>query len=327
MLYYISKRLLYAVPILLGVNILTFALFFMVNSPDDIAHVHLGGKYVSEEAVNDWKQSHGYDLPLFLNSDEGGTETITKTIFWEKSLKLFVFDFGSSDAGRDISHAVSERFLPSLALAVPALLVGLLINITIAMLMAFFRGTYLDAWGVFICVVMMSISMLFYIVGGQYLIAKLLHWVPVSGYADGFGSIKFLILPIAISVIGGVGGGGRWYRSFFLEELSKDYVRTGRAKGLSEFRVLFKHVLRNALIPILTGVVAILPLLFMGSLLTESFFGIPGLGSYTIDAIREQDFAIVRSMVFLGSFLYIVGLILTDLSYVIIDPRVKLNEH
>ena len=114
-------------------------------------------------------------------------------------------------------------------------------------------------------------------------------------------------------------------RTFFLEEIGKDFVRTARAKGLSERVVLYRHVLRNALIPILTGVVVVLPLLFTGSLITESFFGIPGLGSYTINAIQMQDFAIVRSMVFLGSGLYILGLILTDISYTIADPRVRLS--
>jgi peptide/nickel transport system permease protein len=138
-------------------------------------------------------------------------------------------------------------------------------------------------------------------------------------------SLKFLVLPVVISVIGGIGSGSRWYRTIFLEEINKDYVRTARAKGLSELRVLFKHVLKNAMIPILTGAVVVIPLLFMGSLLTESFFGIPGLGSYTIDAIQSQDFAIVRAMVFLGSVLYIMGLILTDISYTLVDPRIRLG--
>ncbi|HSX20364.1 MAG TPA: ABC transporter permease, partial [Gammaproteobacteria bacterium] len=180
-------------------------------------------------------------------------------------------------------------------------------------------------WGVIACVVLMSISALFYIVGAQFLFARVLKWVPISGYEGGLASYKFVILPVFISIIAGIGAGARWYRSFFLEELNKDYVRTARAKGLSEPVVLFKHVLRNSLIPILTGVVAVLPLLFMGSLLLESFFAIPGLGSYTIDAIQQQDFAVVRAMVFLGTVLYILGLILTDISYVMVDPRVKLS--
>jgi peptide/nickel transport system permease protein len=320
--YYLFRRLLYAIPLLIGVNILTFMLFFMVNTPDDIAYIHLGGKHVTKQEVAQWKQSHGYDLPLFYNAEQ---KSISKTIFWQKSIKLFVFEFGASDSGRDINQAIADRYAPSLAIAIPALFFGLAVNIIVAMAMAFFRGTYLDAWGVTICVVLMSISALFYIVGGQYLMARLLKWVPVSGYADGFSSLKFILLPVLVSVVSGIGAGARWYRSFFLEEMHKDYVRTARAKGLSQTTVLFKHVLRNALIPILTGVVVVLPLLFMGSLLTESFFGIPGLGSYTIDAIRNQDFAVVRAMVFLGSVLYILGLVLTDISYIMVDPRVKLK--
>jgi len=171
----------------------------------------------------------------------------------------------------------------------------------------------------------MSISSLFYIIWGQVVIGKLLNLAPISGYDTGLDSIKFIILPILLGLIGGIGASTRWYRTIFLEEMGKDYVRTARAKGLSESMVLYRHVLRNGLIPILTGIVVILPLLFMGSLITESFFSIPGLGSYTIDAIASQDFAIVRSMVFLGSVLYIIGLLLTDISYTLVDPRVRLQ--
>jgi peptide/nickel transport system permease protein len=174
-------------------------------------------------------------------------------------------------------------------------------------------------------VILLSVSSLFYIIGGQFLLSKLLHLVPISGYDTGFDAIKFLILPVIIGVIGGIGAGTRWYRTIFLEEIGKDYVRTARAKGLREQRVLFRHVLRNALIPILTGIVVLLPLLFLGSLITESFFGIPGLGSYTIEGIQRQDFAIVRAMVFLGSVLYIMGLLMTDISYTLVDPRVSLK--
>jgi peptide/nickel transport system permease protein len=166
---------------------------------------------------------------------------------------------------------------------------------------------------------------LFYIIGGQFLVGKLLQLTPISGYDGGWNAVRFIILPVVIGTMAGLGSGVRWYRTLFLEEAEKDYVRTARAKGLSEARVLFFHVLKNAMIPILTGVVVVLPLLFTGSLITESFFAIPGLGSYTIDAINQQDFAIVRSMVFLGSVLYIIGLLLTDISYTLVDPRVKLS--
>ena len=211
------------------------------------------------------------------------------------------------------------------AIAVPILVIGICVTLTIALFVAFFRATYIDSTGVFVCVVMMSISGLFYIIGGQYLVGKILKLVPISGYSEGFSAAKFLILPVAVGIIAGLGNGTRWYRTIFLEEVNKDYVRTARSKGFKESRIMFSHVLRNALIPIMTGVVVVLPSLFLGSLITESFFGIPGLGSYTIEAIRAQDFAIVRSMVFLGSLLYILGLILTDISYTLVDPRVRLN--
>lgn len=325
MISYIVRRILYAIPILIGVNILTFLLFFVVNSPDDMARMFLGQKHVTEEQIDDWKAERGYHHPLFYNADEQGAEKFTKTIFYTKSVRLFVFDFGRSDSGRDIGFDISQRMWPSLAIAVPQLIIGLLVTISLALLIAFFRGTYIDYWAVVICVALMSISGLFYIIGGQFIMGKILRVVPISGFEEGVFGIKFLVLPVLIGIVGGIGSSTRWYRTIFLEEINKDYVRTARAKGISEQMVLFKHVLRNAMIPILTGVVVILPLLFMGSLITESFFGIPGLGSYTIDAINRQDFSIVRSMVFLGAVLYIIGLLLTDISYTVVDPRVRLN--
>jgi len=325
MISYLIRRGLYAIPILIGVNLITFILFFVVSSPDDMARMQLGTKYVTQQAIDSWKAERGYDKPLLYNNAAAGLNKITDTIFYQKSVKLFLLELGRSDDGRDIAHEVSIRMGPSLAIAVPVFVVGLLITITFALTLVFFRASYLDLWGVILCVAMMSISSLFYIIGGQYLMSKLWHLVPISGYAGGLDAIKFLILPVLIGVISGIGSSTRWYRTIFLEEINRDYVRTARAKGLSETTVLFRHVLKNALIPILTGVVVVIPLLFLGSLLTESFFGIPGLGSYTIDAIRAQDFAVVRAMVFIGSVLYIVGLLLTDISYTMADPRVRLQ--
>jgi peptide/nickel transport system permease protein len=323
MIYYIIHRFLYAFPLLMGVNILTFVLFFVVNSPDDMARMQLGQKHVTQQAINIWKQQHGYDLPLIWN--EKADNPIAETIFYQKSVHLFVFDFGISDSGRNIGADIKQRMWPSLAVALPSLVIGLFVNISLALMIVLFRNTYLEHLGIILCVMLMSISGLFYIIGGQFLLSKILLLVPISGFDSGVNGIKFLILPVLIAVISGIGSGVRWYRTLFLEEVEKDYVRTARAKGLSETQVLFKHILKNAMLPILTGIVVILPLLFMGSLLTESFFSIPGLGSYTIDAINRQDFAIVRSMVFLGSVLYIIGLLLTDISYTLVDPRVRLS--
>jgi len=325
MLAYIIRRSLYAIPVLIGVNLITFLLFFVVNSPDDVARMHLGAKRVTTEAIEKWKVEHGYDRPLAYNPQAQGLNRLTDTIFFAKSVRLFAFDFGSSDSGRDIGADISQRMWPSLAIALPQFMLGLLVYVSFAMLLVFFRGTYLDVSGVILCVVLMSISALFYIIGGQYLFSKLMHLFPISGYEPGVQAWRFVVLPIVIGLIAGLGASGRVYRTFFLEEIGKDYVRTARSKGVPELRLLFRHVLRNALIPILTGVVVVIPTLFMGSLIMESFFGIPGLGSYTIDAIQNQDFAIVRSMVFLGSVLYILGLLLTDISYTLVDPRIRLS--
>ncbi len=325
MFAYVIRRALYAIPILIGVNLITFVLFFVVNTPDDMARMHLGMKRVTADAIEKWKAEHGYDRPLLFNAEAEGAEQVTGTIFFDKSVRLFAFDFGSSDAGRDIGQDISQRMWPSLAIALPTFLIGLLVYISVAMLLAFFRGTYLDIAGVTLCVVLMSISGLFYIIAGQYVFSKLLHLVPVSGYEPGWLAWRFVLLPVAIGVVAGIGSSSRWYRTIFLEEINRDYVRTARAKGWPEVRLLFRHILKNAMVPILTGVVVVLPTLFMGSLIMESFFGIPGLGSYTIEAIQKQDFAIVRAMVFLGSVLYILGLLLTDLSYTLVDPRIRLS--
>lgn len=320
---YLLRRVFYALPILVGVNLITFALFFFVNSPDDMARLALGGKRVTAEAVQKWKAEKGYNKPRFHNPGATGIDRFTDTIFFEKSVRMFVFDFGKADDGRDIGYEIRARMWPSLAIAIPTFLIGLICYLTFALLLAFFRATYVDFVGVILCVAAMSISGLFYIIGGQFLVSKLWNLVPISGYGNGVDAWKFLILPVAIGVVGGIGAATRWYRTIFIEEINKDYVRTARAKGLPESRVLFQHVLRNALIPVLTGVVVVIPALFLGSLIMESFFAIPGLGSYTIDAINSQDYSVVRAMVFLGSFLYIVGLILTDISYTLVDPRVR----
>ena len=320
---YILRRLLHGVLILVGVNLITFVLFFAVNTPDDMARLAIGGQRTSAEAIARWKTEHGYDKPLFFNAQEKGAARYTDTIFYRRSVPLLATDFGASDGGRDIGREIRARMWPSLALALPTFILGLAASVAFALVLVFFRMTPLDFWGVVACVVMLSISGLFYIIAGQWLFSKLLRLVPYSGFAEGLDMVKFLALPVLVAVVSRLGPDARFYRTLFLEEIGKDYVRTARAKGLTERAVLFRHVLKNAGLPILTGTVSAIPLLFMGSLISESFFGIPGLGSYTIDAINAQDFSIVRAMVFLGSALYIAGLILADISYTLVDPRVR----
>ena len=324
MIAYIIRRSLYAIPIILGVNIITFVLFFVVNSPDDMAVRILGEKNSTPERIEKWKRDNNYHLPKIVNTKEKGLQKFTQTIFYQKSLKLLWFDFGKSDRNNvDIGQQIRRRMGPSLLIAIPTFIIGILVNITAAMIIAYYRGTYIDVWGLIVCVILMSISTLFYIIGGQFMLGKVLKLLPISGYDIGLHSLKFVFMPVAIGLITGIGSGVRFYRTIFLEEINKDYIRTARAKGLSEVQVLFKHGLKNAMIPILTGVVMAIPFLFMGSLLMEAFFSIPGLGSFMIEAIHSMDFAIVRAMVYLGAILYIVGLILADISYTLVDPRIR----
>ena len=325
MFNYILRRLLYGVLVLVGVNLLTFVLFFAVNTPDDMARMNIGGKRVSADAIQKWKVERGYDKPLLWNEKAQGSEKLTQTLFYQRSLPLFVLDFGATDTGRDIAYELSQRAGPSLAVAVPTFLLGVFAVVVFSLVLVFFRATYLELWGVGFCVFLLSISGLFYIIAGQFLFSKMLKLVPISGFSDGDDFVVFLLLPVFIGIVSRLGGEALFYRTMFLEEIGKDYVRTARSKGLTETMVLFRHVLGNALLPILTSTVAVLPLLFLGALIMESFFGIPGLGSFTIDAIAGQDFAGVRAMVFLGSLLYILGLVLTDISYTLADPRVRLG--
>ncbi len=322
---YVIRRFFYGILILLGVNLLTFALFFSVNTPEDMARLSLGGKYVTAEVVERWKVAHGYDLPLIYNEAKEGAEKVTETVFYKRSVPMLKGDFGLSDAGKSINREISERVGPSLALAVPTFILGIFVMVTFSLALVFVRRTRLEWIGVALSVMVMSVSSLFYIILGQWLFSRTLRLVPVSGFSEGTAMAAFLILPVAIGVFSRLGSDTLLYRSMFLEEVGKDYVRTARAKGASEVRVLFSHVLRNAMLPILTSTVSVIPMLFMGSLIMENFFGIPGLGSYTIDAINAQDFSIVRAMVFLGTVAYVIGLTLTDLTYAVADPRIRLR--
>ena len=326
MLNFIVRRTLYGVLILLGVNLATFILFFTVNTPDDMARLNLGGKRVNQEAIEKWKTERGYDKPLYVNSQKQGSEKLTDTIFWDRSVSLFALQFGRADSesAGDIGHEVSSRMWVSLQMALPLFVLQVIASTAFALLLVMFRHSRLDFWGVVSCVLMLSISSLFYIIVGQFLFSRVLKLAPISGYAAGLDAAKFLALPIALSLIARLGGEARLYRAMFLEEIGKDYVRTARAKGLAESAVMYRHVLRNALIPIITSAGSYLPYVFLGSLVFESFFGLPGLGAFVIEAISKQDFAIVRTMVFLGSLLYIATYVLIDVAYTWVDPRVRL---
>ena len=323
---YIVRRLLYGFLILVGVNLLTFFLFFTVNTPDDMARLNIGGKRVTQDQIEKWKAERGYDKPLYWNHQAEGAGKVVRTVLWERSVSLMALDFGRIDSARstDIGHEVASRMGVSLQLALPLFLLQLVVSVSFSLMLVFFRHSRIDFWGVVLCVLMLSISSLFYIIVGQFMFSRVLRLVPISGFAPGLDAVRFLTLPIMLSLLARLGSESRLYRAMFLEEVGKDYVRTALAKGLSEQVVLFRHVLRNALIPIITSAGAYLPYVFMGSLVFESFFGIPGLGAFVIEAISGQDFAIVRTMVFLGSALYIASNVLIDIAYTWVDPRVRL---
>jgi len=321
MLAYVIRRSAYGVVTVLGVLLLLFVLFFFVTEPDDMARRALGDK-ARPDAIAQWIENHGYDRPRFWNP-----EAPLDTMLVEHYRRMLTFDFGKSDADDvSITRRLREGAGPSLALTVPLLVLSLPIALSLALLVALFRETYVDRIGVVLCVLAMSISMLLYIIGGQYLIGKVLRWFPISGFDPNPALIaRFLALPVLIGIMSALGSEVRFYRTVFVEEANRDHVRTARAKGCGEGRVMTWHVLRNALIPVVTQVVLEIPFLFTGSLLLESFFGIPGLGALTVEAIQGNDFATLRTMVFIGALLFIAGQIATDVGYTLVDPRVRLE--
>ena len=325
---YLVRRIAYGALTVLGVLALLFVLFFTVTDPDDIARKAVGDRARPEVYVQ-WKKNHGYDRPLFVNSEHGVADTkrYTDTLLFEHFRRMLTFDFGRSDADdTPIAKRLREGAGPSLSLTVPLFVLGLLAGVAVALFVAFFRETYIDRAVLVVCMLAMSIAGLLYIIGGQYLVGMLLRWFPISGFdPDASVVARFLALPVLVGLVSGFGADVRLYRTVFIEEMNRDYVRTARAKGAGDARIMVRHVLRNALIPILTNVVLAIPFLFTGALLLESFFGIPGLGSLTVEAIQGNDFATLRTMVFLGALLFIAGQLLTDISYAIADPRVRLS--
>ena len=313
MLGYALRRLGYGGLVILGVLGLLYVLFFLYAEPQDMAKRALGEK-APPEVLERWIHEHGYDRP------------------WSEQLRdhyvrMLTFDFGRSDSDDvEISRRIREGAGPSLSFTVPIFVLGLGLGVVLSLFVAYFRETYIDRAGVVLAVFAMSVSVLLYIIGGQFLIGKLLNWFPISGFdPDPRVLPRFIALPIFIGVLAGVGGDVRFYRTVFVEETSRDYVRTARAKGCGDGRVMARHVLRNSLIPILTRVVTAIPFLFTGSLLIESFFGIPGLGALTVDAIHGNDFSTLRAMVYIGALLFIVFQIVTDFAYTLADPRVRLE--
>lgn len=312
MTVYIFRRLLYTVPIVVGVLLLTFFLFSVVGG--DISP-QIAGKNADAQTIAEIRHEYGFDKPLFLSWDSQ---------FVNHFRKALTFQFGRALDREKISEKILRGVGPSLSLTIPMFLGTLVLSLTLALLAAFVRGSWLDMVVVILCVAGMSIPYLSFIIYGQYFFAYKLGWFPIL-YMPEESLLTSLTLPVLIGIIAGLGGNLRFYRTVVLDEMRSDYVRTAFAKGLSTTQVLFKHVLKNALIPIITSVVLSIPYLFLGSLLLERFFGIPGLGSLMIEAIASRDFFIINAMTFIFSLLIVVFTLLTDICYAWADPRIELE--
>ena len=221
MINHIIRRIGYGLLVLIGVNLLTFVLFFAVNTPDDMARMNIGGKRVSQDAIEKWKVERGYNKPLLWNDAKPGVEKATDTIFFERSVQLFALDFGPSDSGRDIGYELRKRMGPSLALALPTFILGIFVVVVYALMMVFFRSMYLEIWSFTLAVFLMSISSLFYIVMGQFLFSKMLKLVPISGFSNGWDSIVFLALPVIIGLVERLGGGPSFIEPCSWKRLAK----------------------------------------------------------------------------------------------------------
>jgi peptide/nickel transport system permease protein len=325
MLNYFIRRCVYGALVLLGVNLVTFMLFFTVNTPDDMARLNIGGKRVTQEQILKWKVERGYDKPLYWNGASEGTHKATDTVFWDRSVSLFALDFGRSDStsATDIGHEIGHRMLVSLQLAVPIFVLQVVVSVAFALLLVFFKNSPIDFWGVVTCVLMLSISALFYIIVGQFLFSRVFHLVPISGFESGLDAARFLILPVILSLLSRLGSEGRLYRAMFLEELGRDYVRTARAKGASSFRVVAIHALRNALIPVVTTVGLQVGTLLAGAILTETIFSWPGIGKWIVEAIGRRDHPAVQGGLLMSASVIIGVNLLVDLMYGVINPRIR----
>lgn len=324
MFAYLVRRLLFFVPIIFGVMLLTFVLFFVVQSPNATARRVLGQR-ATPKAIENWLHNRGYDKPLLINQIPG--QPWHDSLFLNQMQRLATFDLGASDVtGRPLAEIFQEGALPSLLLTVPAFLASLVMSVGLSLYLVFIRNKTVDLAASLLCVMLMSVPVMVYVIFGQFVVAQVLNYFPAFGFQlKGFSTAKFLVLPVSLMVISGLGSEVRMFRALFLEEMGQDYIRTARAKGVSTALVLLRHVLKNGLINLITLLVASLPFLIMGSLLLENFFGIPGLGNVLFSAIQAPDFAVVQASVFLGSLLYLGGLLLTDICYAWADPRIRLQ--
>ena len=317
MLRYAVRRLLELIPTTFGIILLTFVLFNVVGGSS--AQVVLG-KNATKASIEAFNKRYGYDKPLILNTRKG--ESAFDSQFFNFIKNVARGDFGMSTEHREPVMDVLKRGVgPTLSLTVPMVVCGTLLGLVLALGCAALRGGAFDRSVLVLSTVLMSVNYVVWVLAGQFFLAYKWRIFPIWGYENAF----YLALPVLIGVLSSLGVDIRFFRTAVLDEIYKPYVRTARAKGLSRTAILVKHVLRNSLIPIVTYVSLSIPYLFTGSLLLETFFGIPGLGSVSLNAINSADLAVVRAVVLLGALLYQVVNLVTDLAYAALDPRVRLG--
>lgn len=308
---YIIRRLLYLIPVLLGVSFLIFILFNVVAGDPTAV---LLGKNATARQMEELREQLGLNKPLIAQ-------------YFDVVKSAFTFDFGRSWATKqEITYMIKQGAYPSLTLTIPAFVISTVLSLFISLFVAYYRGKGIDLFIRFMCIAGMSISALAYILAFQWLFGYKLGWFEISGFEYGFPNfIPYIALPAIIWIILSLGPDVRFFRTVILDEIYQDYVRTARAKGLGEMTILLKHVLRNAMIPIITYTVIQIPFLILGALLLENFFGIPGIGGLTLNALNNSDFPVIKAMAILSSVVYIIFSLISDILYTIADPRVKLK--
>ena len=308
---YVLRRLFYIIPLLLGVSAIIFILFNVV-APDPT--LIMLGKHATTEQMIELRRELGLDRSWFVQ-------------YLDIVKSAFTFDFGRSwNTKQDIFEMIKNGAPASLSLSVPAFFIETVLSIALALVVSYFRGRWIDRLSLFISTILMSVPSLAYILFGQWFFAYKLGWFEISGYTPGFPHfIPYIILPMIIWVMLGLGPNLRFYRTIILDEVYSDYIRTARAKGLSEKVIFLKHLLKNSMIPIITHVVIDIPFLILGAILLETFFSIPGLGSLTITAVNSSDFPVIKAMTILSAVAYILFSLLSDVLYTLVDPRVRLK--
>ncbi len=308
---YIIRRLLYMIPVLLGVSLIIFILFKLVSGDPTAV---LLGKNATAKQMADLREQLGLNKSLWLQ-------------YLDVVKSAFTFDFGYSwSTKQEISKMILQGAYPSLCLSVPAFVISTVLSLLISLVVAYYRGKGIDLFIRVFCIAGMSISALAYILFFQWFFAFKLGWFEISGFEAEFPFvISYIALPAIIWIVLSIGPDVRFFRTVILDEIYQDYVRTARAKGLPEVTILLRHVLRNALIPIITYVVIQIPSLILGALLLENFFSIPGLGGMTLNALNSSDFPVMKAMAILSSVGYIIFGLLSDILYTLADPRIKFN--